>query len=159
MLTVILVKNGGGQEFYMIVCFCGHREVYRREWVSAGLDKAIALLISEGASKFLLGGYGSFDALAARAVYRAKKDNPGLESILVIPYPDRKYDADLYDRTLYPALEHVPRRYAISKRNEYMVDVSDVILAYVTHDWGGAAQTLDYARRKKKRIMMLNEKH
>lgn len=141
----------------MIVCFCGHRDVYQKERISACLDKAIALLISEGASKFLLGGYGGFDALAARAVSRAKKDNPGLESVLVIPYLDRKYNADLYDRTLYPELEQVPRRYAVLKRNEYMVDASDVVLAYVTHDWGGAAQTVKYARRKKKRIIMLNE--
>lgn len=142
----------------MIVSFCGHRDVYQQEKVSAKLEEAIACLISEGASRFLLGGYGDFDLLAAKAVCRAKKRIPELESILVIPYLDRKYDCDLYDRTLYPGLEHVPRRYAISKRNEYMVDVSDVLLAYVTHDWGGAARTVEYARQKKKRVVMLGER-
>lgn len=142
----------------MIVSFCGHGKVYQQEEVSVRLDEAIACLISEGMSKFLLGGYGDFDLLAAKAVYRAKKRHPELESILVIPYLDRKYDCDLYDRTLYPGLEHVPRRYAISKRNEYMVNISDVVLAYVTHDWGGAARTVEYARQKKKRIIMLGER-
>jgi hypothetical protein len=30
--------------------------------------------------------------------------------------------------------------------------------AYVTHGWGGAAQTLAYARRKKKRIVLFSAK-
>ena len=28
-----------------------------------------------------------------------------------------------------------------------------MVIAYVTHGWGGAAKTLEYARRKKKRIV------
>ena len=38
-----------------------------------------------------------------------------------------------------------------------MVDVSDVVVAYVKHDWGGAAKTLEYARRKKKEIINYGE--
>ena len=38
-------------------------------------------------------------------------------------------------------------------RNEWMVDQSDIVVSGVTHDWGGAATTLKYATRKKKRII------
>ena len=31
---------------------------------------------------------------------------------------------------------------------------SDAVVAYVTHGWGGAAKTLEYARRKKKNILL-----
>ena len=29
----------------------------------------------------------------------------------------------------------------------------DVVVAYVAYDWGGAAKTLEYAERRKKRII------
>lgn len=58
-----------------------------------------------------------------------------------------------YDGSVYPPLETVPRRYAISKRNEWMVEQADVIISCVTHGWGGAATTLTYANRKKKSII------
>ena len=61
---------------------------------------------------------------------------------------------DGYDGTVYPPLESVPRRFAISRRNEWMVQESDTVVAYVTHGWGGAAKTLDYARRKNRRIIL-----
>ena len=58
-----------------------------------------------------------------------------------------------YDSTVYPPLETVPRRFAISHRNRWMVETSDVVVAYVLHDWGGAAATLRCARKKKKQII------
>lgn len=50
-------------------------------------------------------------------------------------------------------LETVPRRFAIPRRNRWMVDASDAVVACVLHDWGGAAATLRYARQKGKRII------
>ena len=58
-----------------------------------------------------------------------------------------------YDSTVYPPLETVPRRFAISHRNRWMVETSDVVVAYVLHDWGGAAATLRCAKQKKKQII------
>ena len=45
------------------------------------------------------------------------------------------------------------KRFAISRRNEWMVRECDTIVAYVTHGWGGAAKTLEYARRKNKAVL------
>ena len=109
-------------------------------------------LIAEGADSFLLGGYGEFDSLAALTVRDLKKTHPDLKSTLVLPYLDREYDTHNYDDTVYPPLENVPKRFAISRRNQGMVDQADAVVAYVDHDWGGAAATLRYAERKKKRI-------
>ena len=63
---------------------------------------------------------------------------------------------DGYDETVYPPLESVPKRYAISRRNEWMVRESDIVIAYVIRGFGGAAKTLEYAQRKKKRIVIFN---
>lgn len=139
----------------MIVTFCGHRDVYDRESVYQKLTAVLRDLIEEGANSFLLGGYGNFDSIAASVVRDLKKEFPGIRSTLVIPYMDRKVDKNLYDDSVYPPLEHVPRRFAISRRNEWMVNQADVVVSYVRHGWGGAATTLRYAERKKKRIISI----
>ena len=137
----------------MIVTFCGHREVREPEKVRKWLYETVEGLILEGADCFYLGGYGQFDSMAAGVVRGLKMKYQQIRCILVLPYLDKKYDASGYDESLYPPLENVPKRYAISKRNEYMVDHADVIVAYVVYSFGGARQTLEYAKRKQKRVI------
>jgi uncharacterized phage-like protein YoqJ len=134
------------------VTFCGHSDCYEpgiKSWLQEQIEKAI----TQGAEEFLLGGYGGFDNLAATVVWEFKSKYPQIQSILVLPYLDRKVASDKYDSTTYPPLETVPKRYAISRRNQWMVEQADVVIAYVTHGWGGAAKTLEYAKRKKKTII------
>ena len=138
----------------MTVTFCGHRSVPEPEIIKAWLNKTVEELIREGADCFLLGGYGQFDRLAAAVVRKQKERHPAIRSVLVLPYLDRKYDASLYDESIYPPLEIVPRRFAISRRNEYMIDTADCVIAFVTHDFGGAYTSLCYAQRKHKRIIL-----
>ena len=137
----------------MTVTFCGHGTVYPIDPVQDWLQNTVAKLIDRGADKFYLGGYGAFDEMAASVVWKQKAKHPQITSILVLPYLDRKVIAVNYDTTTYPPLEKVPKRFAISKRNEWMVLNSDILVAYVTHDWGGAATTLKFAERKKKEII------
>ncbi len=136
----------------MIVTFCGHSKIYKTEEISKWLDLILPSLIEGGADIFYLGGYGDFDNLAASAVRRQKAVYPDIESVLVLAYLNRDVDASRYDTTTYPPLERVPPRFAILKRNEWMVSASDVVVSGVTHGWGGAAKTLDLAKRKKKVI-------
>ena len=137
----------------MVVTFVGHREISEEPKVRRWLEETVSELIHTGADTFYLGGYGQFDRLAASVVWAEKARNPQICSYLVIPYPDRSYDTAQYDGTVYPPLESVPRRYAIAKRNEYMIQWSDVVVAYVRYPFGGAAATLRYAEQRKKRII------
>ena len=147
---------GDKREAMMIVTFCGHSKVPQHSKMLSLLSAMINGFIEEGATDFYLGGYGDFDHLAALAVHNAKNDCAAIRSFLIIPYMEREYDNCLYDASVYPPLENVPRKFAILKRNEWMIDQSDVVVAYVTHDWGGAATALKYARRKKKRIVLVD---
>lgn len=142
----------------MVVTFCGHKDVQYSDKLATSLKLVLCDLITEGADRFLLGGYGAFDSLAALTVHDLKSEYPHIRCTLVLAYLDREYNEDLYDDTVYPPLEKVPMRYAISRRNEWMVDASDVVVSYVTHTFGGAATTLRYAERKHKRIINLYEK-
>ena len=138
----------------MTVTFCGHRNVPEPEIIKAWLNETVEDLIGEGADHFLLGGYGQFDRLAAAVVREQKERHPAIRCVLVLPYLDRKYDVSLYDESIYPPLETVPKRFAISRRNEYMIDTADCLIAFVTHDFGGAYTSLCYAQRKHKRIIL-----
>lgn len=139
----------------MVVTFCGHKEITGSDELHDRLLSVLRDLISEGADSFLLGGYGAFDGLAASAVCELQAEFPHIHSTLVLPYIDRCFNTELYNDSVYPPLENVPRRFAISRRNEWMVDQADVIVAFVTHGWGGAAATLRYAERKKKRVISI----
>ncbi len=139
----------------MIVTFCGHgKETYTDE-IKKKLYDTVEALIKQGADEFLLGGYGNFDMLAARTVKSLKAKYPHIKSVLVIPYIDRDFDKSLYDCSEYPPIENVPKRFAISKRNEWMISKADIVLAYVAYERGGASKTLKYAERKKKHIINL----
>ena len=137
----------------MNVMFCGHRELYEEESVRKWLRETVEVLILQGAVEFLHGGYGRFDDLAAAVVWELKQHYPHIRSVLVLPYPDRKVAASCFDCTTYPPLETVPRRFAISHRNRWMVEQSDIVLAYVRYGWGGAASTLEYAHKKQKTVI------
>jgi len=137
----------------MVVYFCGHRNVY--DEIESKLYYEVENLIKQGADEFLLGGYGSFDYKAAKVVKHLKEKYPHIVSVLVIPYINKDYDKSLYDISEYPPIENVPKRLAIIKRNRWMVDKSDVVVAYIRNNFGGAAMMFDYAERKDVKIIKL----
>lgn len=108
-----------------------------------------------------LGGYGDFDEICARACRELKQDYAGIEIVYVTPYISlseqgkiremQKYG--LYDTSIYPPIENSPPRFAILKRNEWMMTNADLIIAYVNRNYGGAYKSLLVAKRKKKKII------
>lgn len=141
----------------MTVTFCGHSHVSDAGELNEWLDKVLDQLVAEGADRFYLGGYGDFDRMAAEAVKAKKAEKPDIEMALVTAYLGRHADGEAYDYMIYPTLKDVTQRSAIPKCNEWMVDSADVVVAYVTHEWGGAAKTLEYARRRGKRVILYPE--
>ena len=140
--------RGGG---VLDECDFLHSQIWKREEVKKWIFNVTKKLIQQGATTFYLGGYGAFDSLVASVLRELKKDYPQIELILVLAYLNTERNTSGYDSTVYPPLEAVPRRFAITHRNRWMVDVADVVVAYVLHDWGGAATTLRYANQKAKR--------
>ena len=139
----------------MVVTFCGHSSLATGAYcdIKKRVISELEALISEGADTFLLGGYGDFDTLCAVAVRELKEKYPHIRSVLVIPYIDRTFDKALYDESMYPDIENVPKRFAISYRNKEMVKRADALVAYITHEFGGAYTTYKFAKSKKKRII------
>ena len=141
----------------MNVTFCGHSQITKEDKIASWLRTVTQSLIEQGATTFFLGGYGEFDSLAASILREQKKKYPQIKLVLVLAYLNTGKNTSGYDSTVYPPLETVPRRFAISHRNRWMVEASDVVVAYVLHDWGGAATTLRCAKQKKKQIISYRE--
>ena len=140
----------------MIITFFGHSNCLFNDDIKKQL-KNILLdeIIKNPTCKFYLGGYGDFDGLCLRTLKDLKNDFPDIELIFFTPYIDKNYSklefaTYHYDDVIFPPIESVPRKFAISKRNEWMVDSANLVIAYVKYSWGGAAKTLEYAKRRKK---------
>ncbi len=146
----------------MIIIFVGHAFVSSKKQIKEIVKEQIKNNISDVNSIiFYLGGYGDFDDICACACRELKQGNPAIEIVYVTPYIGltcqskikEMQNRGLYDKTIYPPIENVPPRFAISRRNEWMVTNSDVVIAYVEHEYGGAYKSLQVAKRRKKKII------
>ena len=76
-------------------------------------------------TEFVVGNYGGFDRLAAKALVEAKKRHPQIVVSMLIPYHPAERSVDIpsgFDNSFYPpGMENVPRRLAIVRANRYMV--------------------------------------
>ena len=139
----------------MIITFCGHSNCLFSDEEKEKLKQLLIKEIRKNPTcKFYLGGYGDFDSLCLRTLRELKTYFPNIELLFITPYLDKNYSKlelakYYYDDIIFPPIENVPRKFAILKRNEWMVDSADLVIAYVKYSWGGAAKTLEYAKRKK----------
>ncbi|MBO4323699.1 MAG: hypothetical protein J5836_03455 [Clostridia bacterium] len=147
----------------MVITFCGHSNL---SLVNEEKHKLYLTIKSEIIKNpnciFYLGAYGDFDILCRRIVFCLKQQYKNVKAVFITPYLDGnysrlKYANEYFDETIYPPIERVPKKLAIIKRNEWMVDNADLVIAYVQHSFGGAAKTLKYAKRRKKTIINIVE--
>ena len=141
--------------------FIGHREAPAS--LLPSLIEAIEQhIVDFGVTEFLVGHYGNFDKLAAQAVIAAKARHPEITLLLVLPYhpAERPVQAPTgFDSTYYPpGMENVPRRFAITRANQYLVDHTDYLIAFVTHPASNAAKLLSRAeiRARKGQLRITN---
>ena len=130
----------------MIITFIGHSFVSSHDRIKKEVKERIRK-IGAGAEKITcyLGGYGAFDEICACACRELKKENERVEVVYITPYFSLSEQEKikemqrrrLYDATVYPPIENVPLRFAVLKRNEWMIKNADLIIAYVDHTYGG----------------------
>ena len=137
--------------------FIGHRDA--PESIYNRLLTAVECHISEyGITDFVVGRYGNFDRLAARAVIDAKQHHSDITLTLLMPYyrTDAEPLPDGFDGSLFPdGLETVPKRAAILRANQYMIHHCDYMIVY---DAGriGNTRTLVYQARRIKGLQIDN---
>ena len=154
--------------------------------VEKPLREVLERLVTErGVRVFYTGGMGEFDELFARTVRSMKREYPSLRLVFVMPYLTRElstgkqrygaayggqiaratYDGPgmgwheaQYDGILIPAeLDGVHPKAAIGLRNRWMVDRSDIVIAALHRDFGGAAEAVRYAEKRGKEVVRIIE--
>lgn len=142
--------------------FTGHRIIKNTHKARLGelTARAIAYAYDKGCRNFYTGGALGFDTLAAEEVLRFKSTHPDVRLCLVLPCRDQEKpwsDADkaVYKRIMEEAdtAEYVNESYhenCMKERNARLVELCDILIAYVGKKMGGAAQTLRMAQRAEK---------
>ena len=109
-------------------------------------------------TEFIVGNYGGFDRMAAKAVIAAKERYPQITLSMLTPYHPAERPIELprgFDNTFYPpGMENVPHRFAIVRANRYMVDHVDYLIAYVWHPASNARDLVEYAKKRERRNLI-----
>lgn len=139
----------------MRISFFGHADFNGSEELEYRLISIIKGYTDVQDCEFLFGGYGRFDDFAFNCV--SKITSPfAIQKTFVTPYITESYQRNQlehkklkYDMIIYPEIEKVPYRFAISERNKWIVEQSDIVISYVNHRYGGAYSIYSYAKRRK----------
>ncbi len=148
----------------MKVCaVTGHR-VLGKNFSAQKLEEALLSLIGEGADTFLCGMALGFDLACGELIAKIKGTIP-VKLVACIPCADQSGGYSAKQRARYDALlaacdervvlhEHYENG-CMFERNRYMVDRCDVLLAYLASERGGTYYTVNYAKKKGKRVLFL----
>ena len=146
----------------MIISFAGHAFIGSHNTVKESVKRHIKEnAVMHEPMYCYLGGYGEFDEICAYACRELKKEFSNIVLVYVTPYITvsaqekikESQQLRLYDASIYPPIENCCHRLAIIKRNEWMMASADLVIAYVSHNYGGAYRSLQAAKRNKKRII------
>ncbi|OUP26188.1 hypothetical protein [Faecalibacterium sp. An192] len=130
--------------------FIGHRDA--PDTIYPALLAEVERHITEfGVGEFIVGHYGRFDSLAARAVKESKARHPEVELTLLLPYHPAKrpiQKPEGFDSLFYPpGMEKVPYKAAIVAANRYVVDHVDYLIAYAWQLGSNAYKLQEYAKK------------
>ena len=110
---------------------------------------------------FYVGNHGNFDAIVRSTLKDLQRVYPQIQYAVVLAYLPGKnpeFGSEDYSDTMLPeGIEAVPRRFAITWRNKWMLRQADYVVTYITHSWGGAAQFAELAAKKGKKIYYLSK--
>ena len=131
--------------------FIGHRDA--PESVYPALLRAVEEHVTaHGVTEFIVGHYGNFDSMAARAVTQAKRQYPHVTLTMLLPYHPAEKKIPLpagFDGSWYPsALDGVPKRAAILRANRCAVENADYLIAYAHCPASNSRNLVEFARSR-----------
>ena len=141
----------------MVCTFFGHKDT-PKEIEPILRSTLIDLIENKNANVFYVGNNGSFDTMVRRQLKELYLTYPITYSVVLAYLPTKKSECDDYTNTILPeGIETAPKRFAISYRNKWMIEQADIVVTYVTHSFGGAAQFKALAERQGKTVIELSE--
>ncbi len=149
------------QKFGMVISFFGHSDFSSSIIDKKNVVNILENIIKNDKAEFYLGGYGGFDSFARECCELYCERHRGAKKIFVSAYLGKFLESrkaflkSVYDEVVYPPIESLPPRFAILKRNEWMIMNSDLVIVYVERTFGGANTALEFEKRKKKNVINL----
>ncbi len=142
----------------MTCTFFGHRDAPQQ--IQPNLEKILISLIENNqVNVFYVGNQGNFDSMVRKTLKSLKSVYPFITYFVVLAYmpvENNHFGYNDYSDTIYPdGLENTPPKFAINKRNNWMIDKSDFVVTYVKHNFGGASKFKEIAVKKGKQIINL----
>ena len=136
--------------------FIGHRNC--DESICKRLYDAIEYLITEhNVTTFYVGTHGSFDCLTYKVLCDLEKSYD-IEVLVVLSYINTIPSYCKSAKTIFPCtVEKTPYKYAIIKRNQYMIEKSQFMICYINHTFSNTYNFVKQAINKKIYIVNLGE--
>lgn len=141
----------------------GHR-VLGKGFSRERLEQCLRSLIAEGADTFYCGMALGFDLYCCELLLRLREEFP-VRIVACVPCADQaarysprakeKYEALLSACDEKIVLHEKYENGCMFERNRCMVDRCDVLLAYLETERGGTFYTVNYAKKRGKRIVFL----
>jgi len=144
----------------MICAFFGHKD--SPESIKPVLEFAVKQIAERYHDiTFYVGHNGSFDRMVLSVLKKISGDFPSMSYAVVLAYlPMEKDECYSSLPTIYPeGIEFVPKRYAISHRNDWIVKQADMVVCYITRNFGGAAEFVEKVRKNGKNVYNLADFH
>ncbi len=139
----------------MVCTFFGHKDA--PSTIKENLMQTIIDLIeNKNVDKFYVGNQGNYDRMVYLILKELSTSYPiNFEIVLAyIPVNNPEINKEYSGYTSIPeGIENVPKRFAISYRNKWMVENSDFVITYVRHKTGGANKFKEIAERKHKTVI------
>lgn len=146
-----------------VCCAFGHRKVFQN--ITEQLEKCVLCAVEQGCTIFLTGAMGEFDSLFSATVRKIRNTFPEIKLICVMPYFTEEINKNgkilysLYDEIVIPAdFADVHYKAVIKKRNQFMIENSDIVIVYTVRKFGGAYQAKKFAEKQNKQLYYLTGK-
>lgn len=122
----------------MICTFFGHKDSPND--LKSDLERAVLYMIdSYNVTKFYVGNNGNFDFLVQQVLKKVITVRTQTEYYVVLSSLSEKAIGGAQSNTIFPeGLDYSPPRFAICKRNEWMIKNSDFAIVYVRHKFSNS---------------------
>lgn len=134
----------------MVCTFFGHKDA-PKEIEPTLRSTLIDLIENKNVTVFYVGNNGNFDTMVARQLEDLSQTYPIAYSVVLAYLPTETNNYDNLINTIYPeGLETVPKRFAISRRNKWMIQQTNIVVTYVTTTSAELHSLREWQRGKKK---------
>lgn len=146
----------------MRACFCGHCGAYdSKSGIQQKIENAVMALCKEGVKEFFCALYSEYDYACQNAVLNFQLKEPDVKLVWVMAKnKPTKQEQDEFIKEhnielVYPPIESNTHSLSVLKRNQWMVDHSDIVMACASQELVNNSKTLLYAKSQHKQIITI----